>query len=521
MSGALHRHLLDPATWPESCEQVEFRETHISRVYLTDKHAFKFKKPLDLGFLDFSSLEKRRFYCHEEVRLNRRFCREIYLDVVTLNREGNGFAINGEGETVDYAVRMLRLPEKRMLDSLIADVSPDALSGEIDRLGDKLAEIYPELPLSTGEEKSHVQMMRENWQENFSQTRPYIGRTIDRELFELGRNRVERQMERLLPIMQRRQSDGFVRDCHGDLHSRNICMTPDICIYDCIEFNRRFRIGDIVGDIAFLLMDLDFRDRHALSARLLEQVRPILGDAEDVEALVPFYKFYRAWVRGKVQSFLLDEEDVDESVRRDARRQAVRYFNLGFATQAPSGLFLTCGMSGTGKTTLAIALARTTGAELLRSDVIRKEIAGLDSDQPAPEAFGEGLYSPEHTERTYAELAKRAKNALDRGRTVVTDASFGKAQHRRRFEDVARRSAVPFQILHLTCPRDLALERLDRRQDAGEDASDADRRIYARQIETFEEPAPEEPKIVIDTSLDVDYNISSILHRYLRMTGTT
>nr|NIQ96347.1 AAA family ATPase [Desulfuromonadales bacterium]NIR33573.1 AAA family ATPase [Desulfuromonadales bacterium]NIS42272.1 AAA family ATPase [Desulfuromonadales bacterium] len=444
MPETLHRHLLDPATYRESCAQVEFRETHISRVYLTDRHAFKFKKPLDLGFLDFSSLAYRRHFCQEELRLNRRFCSEIYLDVVTLNRSAEGYRINGPGETLDYAVRMKRLPEERMLDSLLADSRDKDLTAEIDRLADKLVEIYPTLPTfrASGDD-SHVAMMRANWQENFRQTRPYIGQTINHELFELGRHRVGRLLDRVEPTMTRREKDGFVRDCHGDLHSRNICMTQDICIYDCIEFNRRFRIGDIIGDIAFLLMDLDFRNRRALSERLLEKAAPILGDAGDIAELIPFYKFYRAWVRGKVQSFLVDEEDTAEDVRREARQQALKYFNLGFGELAPSGLILTCGLSGTGKTTVARALSETTGAMLLRSDVIRKEIFGHDSRQARPGGFNKGLYTAEKTARTYAELRKRSEKILAEGKTVIADASFGKAADRLSFAALAKRCKVP------------------------------------------------------------------------------
>lgn len=521
MPDSHHRVLLDPATYPERSGGIDFRETHISTVYLTEMHAYKFKKPLDLGFLDFRTLEKRRHFCHEEVRLNKRFCNDIYLDVVSLNKHGESFKINGPGETVDYAVMMRRLPENRMLDSLLRGSQSTELVNEIDRLGDKLKEIYPTLPTSrSSNESDHLEMVRTNWQENFDQTRPYIGRTINRDLFELGRQKVETFLNDYAPALKQRENKGFVRDCHGDLHSRNICMTENICIYDCIEFNRRFRIGDIAGDIAFLLMDLDFRGHHGLSERLLDKVKQILGPEEETAELIPFYKFYRAWVRGKVESFLLDEENIEEDKRRDAGQTASRYFNLAFGLLAPPGLILTCGLMGTGKTTVARALAAATGATLLRSDVIRKEIFGLDSSQSATADFNEGLYTEDKTERTYEELWKRAKKTIEEDRPVIVDASFRKSSNRKEFEDLASRCEVPFLILHVDCPADLALSRLDRREREESDASDARRELYRQQANAFEKPSGKETKIDVDTSQEVDYNVSLILSQYLKMTGT-
>ena len=522
MPDSLHEVLLDPGTYPERSKEIEVRETHISKVYLTETHAYKFKKPLDLGFLDFGTLEKRRHFCNEELRLNKRFCPDIYLDVVSLNMQRNSFKINGPGKAVEYAVKMQRLPENRMLDRLLGDAQSIELTSEIERLAGKLKDIYPTLPpCRKNDENNHFKMVQTNWQENFEQTRPYIGRTINGDLFELGRQRVDRLLDEYASTMERREKNGFVRDCHGDLHSRNICMTRDICIYDCIEFNRRFRIGDICGDIAFLLMDLDFRGHHDLSELLLEKVKPVLGDMEDADKLIPFYKFYRAWVRGKVQSFLLDEEDIEEDQRREAGQTAARYFNLAFGLQAPPGLILTCGLMGTGKTTVARGLEAATCATLLRSDVIRKEIFGADSHQSAQADFKEGIYTEEKTERTYEELLKRAGKAIEKGRPVIVDASFRKASNREDFAKLASRCDVPFLILHVDCPPDLALTRLDRRQSEESDASDARRALYTQQANVFEKPSDKDAKIDVDTSQEVDYNVSLILSRYLKMTGTT
>lgn len=510
----MHQQLLDPATYPEPTGCVEYRETHISRVYLTDHYAYKLKKPLALGFLDFSTLERRGFFCAEEVRLNRRFAPDTYLGVARLQMDQGILRFNGRGSLVEYAVHMRRLPDERMLDRLIDDASPD-LPDEIERLARHLAPLLGTSAICRNEaDGAHAEVVRGNCEENLAQTLPVIGRTLSAQAHRVMTEITRSQLARLEPIFAAREKHGYVRDGHGDLHARNICMTDPIRIYDCIEFCRRFRVDDIAAELAFLLMDLDFRGRRDLSERFLATYQDDASDP-DLFSLLPFYKSYRAWVRGKVEALLADEPEVAPELRQQAIERSRRYFNLAIGYHVPPLLLLTAGLMGVGKSTFARALAGALGAELLRSDVIRKELAARATDSRHAEAFGEGLYAPAMTARTYAELLQQAERLLGRGKTVVVDASFARQADRRDFLALASRLAIPARLLHLHCEKATAMARLDQRQAEGRDASDGRRELFEAQAAVFD-PFPGGPgTIAIDSSAAVDYNVQNILCQLL------
>ncbi|TLM68397.1 MAG: kinase [Deltaproteobacteria bacterium] len=510
---ALHRQLLDPATYPEPTRHVDYRETHISRVYLTDSHAYKLKKPLKLGFLDYSTLDRREFFCAEEVRLNRRFAPDTYLGVATLNADHGMLRFNGKGPLIDYAVRMRRLPDDRMLDTLVERNAPD-LPGEIARLAGHLAALFAALPPCRGGADGHAADVRANCEENLAQTLPVIGKPLSSEAHRLMAARTESELARLVPLFAAREAAGFVRDGHGDLHARNICMTDPVRVYDCIEFCRRFRVDDVAAELAFLLMDLEFRGRRDLAETFLARYRECAADP-DLAALLPFYKSYRAWVRGKVEALLSGETDAAPATRAAAGERAAKYFNLALGYYVQPVLLLTAGLMGVGKSTLARALAETLGARLLRSDVIRKELAGLHRGRAQPDAFGAGLYAPAATARTYAEMQRQVETLLHRGCSVVVDASFARDADRQAFFALAAACGVPAWLLHLQCARDLALNRLDRRQAEGGDPSDGRRALFAPQAALFEPVAAGPRVIAIDSSADVNYNVQKIACRLL------
>lgn len=510
----MHRQLLDPATYPEATCGVEFRETHISRVYLTDTHAYKLKKPLNLGFLDFSTLERRGFFCAEEVRLNRRFAPATYLGVVELHEDQGRLRFGGPGRLLEFAVRMRRLPEARMLDHLIDTAAPD-LTAEIARLARHLAPLLATAKVCRAEgEASQVAVISANCAENLAQTVPAIGRALSAEAHRAMTRLTDGQLERLAPLFAAREAHGYVRDGHGDLHARNICMTDPIQVYDCIEFCRRFRVADVAAELAFLLMDLDFRDRRDLAGRFLAAYQECANDPELVQ-LLGFYKSYRAWVRGKVDSLLASEAEVDAAMRAEAQLRSRRYFNLALGYHVQPTLLLTAGLMGVGKTTLARALAAAVGGTLLRSDVVRKELAGIDPSMSRPEPFGTGLYAPAMHARTYAELNRRAQALLASGTTVIVDASFARAVERQGFLTMADARGTPARLLHLQCDRATALARLDRRQAEERDASDGRSELAQAQAALFE-PLPAGPQVIeIDSSAEVDYNVQKIICRLL------
>lgn len=513
-----HQQLLDPRTYPEACHTVSFLETHISRLYLTERHVYKFKKPLDLGFLDFTTLERRHHFCCEEVRLNRRFTPDTYLGVSTLCRDDSRVRVDGTGEVVDYAVRMRRLPEERMLGNMIRS-QVHGLPEEMSRLAQHLVTIWEHAPVCRNlKDGPNADVVSRNCRENLEQTRPFIGTSLTPLAHDLACRYTEKALSAQRPLLLRREAEGHVRDGHGDLHTGNICMTDPIRVYDCIEFNRHFRVADVAADLAFLLMDLDFLGRRDLAARFLERYLDLSHDT-DLDRLLPFYKFYRAWVRGKVESLLAAEAETEATVRHEAVTLAWRYFNLALGSLLGSGLYLTVGRMGVGKSSLAKALAEVTGAQRLRSDVVRKELAGLIAETPAAEPFGTGLYRAGMTRTTYDTLLDRADKELARGETVIIDASFARQVERERFLALAARRRVPVWLLHLQCPDDIALRRLDRRQAEGRDASDGRRELFAAQASIFEPLGSHENVIEIDSTANLDYNVQGVVSTALQHQG--
>jgi len=507
----LHRYLLDPGCYPEPTKTVSFRETHISRVYLTDDFAYKFKKPLDLGFLDFSTLAKRQFFCHEEITLNRRFSPDTYLDVAVLRLGKRGPHFGPQGRIIDYAVHMRRLPEERMLSHLLDDNAP-CLPVEIKRLAGHLAKLLAGTTPCLGEETAAT--VREKITGNLEQTRCAIGLSLSAEAHALMTTRMDQEVQRLAELIKQRSVSGYVRDGHGDLHAANICMTVPVRVYDCIEFCRRFRVADVAADLAFLLMDLDFRNRRDLAKMFLKSYQKQVDDV-DLTDLLPLYKSYRAWVRGKVNTLLATELDVEADHRSQALSDARRYFNLSISYYTPPALLLVAGLMGVGKSTLARALEATTGASLFRSDVVRKELAGLPIDRPCEEPFASGLYGTAMNVRTYAELRKRTASALRNGGTVIVDASFSHEIERDAFIELAEERSIPVLLLHVTCDEQTTLERLDRRQRLGDDPSDGRREIYRQQAAKFAAFSKGLPVMKIDSLRGVDYNVQQVLCKLL------
>jgi len=317
--------LMKPEAYGEEVEQIELKQTHISWVFLTGKFVYKIKKAVDFGFLDFSTLEKRRFFCEKELELNRRLCGDMYLEVVPINKSDR-VKINGEGETVEYAVKMKRMPEEKIMTRLLEE-------GKVDRkLVDRMAKIIAEFhsKAETGKrigEFGSLPMIEKNWRENFGQSEEFIGETISEESYRLIRERTEEFMRGNAAFFAKRVAENRIRECHGDIHSGNIFVADRIYIFDAIEFNERFRFCDVASDIAFLAMDLDFKDRSDLSKSFVERYVKYSGDRE-VEKLLDFYKCYRAYVRGKVVSFKLKDSSVDEEEKSSAKKEAKAYFEL-------------------------------------------------------------------------------------------------------------------------------------------------------------------------------------------------
>jgi hypothetical protein len=320
--------LMKPEAYDEEPGQIELTQTHISFVFLTRNFVYKVKKAVDLGFLDFTTLEKRRFFCEKELELNRRLCGEMYLEVVPINRS-NIIKIKGEGKPIEYAVKMKRMPQEKMMNKLLEENKVN--SKLIDEIAKIIAEFHSKAETNRRiSEFGSLAIIETNWKENFEQTQEFVSKTISMKDFKFIRERIDDFMKRNVSFFEKRMAERRVRDCHGDIHSGNIFVTDRIYIFDAIEFNERFRYSDVASDVAFLAMDLDFKGRTDLSSFFVEKYVKYSGDQE-LTKLLPFYKCYRAYVRGKVISFKLQDPNVGSEEKGAAMKEAKAYFKLASA----------------------------------------------------------------------------------------------------------------------------------------------------------------------------------------------
>jgi len=319
--------LLNPKAYPETPPQrIELVQTQMSFVFLTDDYVYKVKKSVNLGYLDYTTLDKRHFYCQREVKLNRRLCPDAYLGVVPISRDKGNISIEGQGEVIEYAVKMRRLPQQAMMDGLLANnqVSPQMVTS----VAQKLVEFHQQAETNVNISAfGDLDAIIKNTEENFTQTEKYIGNTISQEKYQRIKDYTDSFIEKNTPLFHKRITDGRIRDCHGDLHAAHICFTNGICIYDCIEFNDRFRYCDVASEVAFLAMDLDHYGRTDLSQSFVNAYVAQSRD-EELLQLLNFYKCYRAYVRGKVESFKLDDPYISEEEKTRVLAIARSYFDL-------------------------------------------------------------------------------------------------------------------------------------------------------------------------------------------------
>ncbi|MBR9980388.1 MAG: hypothetical protein KFF50_05110, partial [Desulfatitalea sp.] len=349
--------LRDPKFYPHPADRIEIRETHISLVALAGDFVYKIKKPLDLGFLDFTALDRRKFYCRQEVALNRRLSRDVYLDVVAITRD-DAYSLEGAGQVVEYAVKMRRLPDEAVMGRMLADGRLEKAA--VAALAGHLARFYTDA--RQDEETAAIgawETVRGNCEENFSQIEPHAGTAIDRRTFDIIRAATRAFLHRRKALFERRIADGCIRDGHGDLRTDHVYFTRDtIQVIDCIEFNERFRFGDVAADLAFLAMDLDFIGFPAIADAFLAAYVTASGD-NDLYTLIDFYKCYRAMVRLKVNCLRLGQVDAEQRppLEREIRRHQQLAYGYALRYSRPV-LWVVCGMPATGKSTVAKALAR-------------------------------------------------------------------------------------------------------------------------------------------------------------------
>jgi hypothetical protein len=520
--------LLKPAAYPHRTRRVELIQTHISYVFLTDEHVYKIKKPVDFGFLNYSTLGKRRYYCHREVRLNSLLCGDTYLGVVPIRelplarRSGRGgrgvraFAIGGrEGKIVEYAVWMRRLPEDRMLNRLIE--RGEATTKMVERVAEKLAPFHQ----TTAETSPAIARygdwaIRYNHRENVQQWTPYAGRTLTAEQDAICRAYGEAFFAREAAVLERRVKELRIRRTHADLRSDAICMENGVCIFDAVEFSRRVSLLDIARDVGFLQMDLEYRDRPDLADAFVRRYQEIAGDP-DLRQVLPFYAYYSACVRGKVEAFLLDIPSVPAKEKKAAAERSRRYFELACRyaeTLPPALLVITCGLSGSGKSTVTREISAAIDGEVIASDIVRKRLAGMDPAKRALDEYRVGLYSAEMSKKTYAKMFEQARELLMRGKSVVLDAAFLRRADRRAAARLARETGAQFACVLTTADDKETHRRLDARLPTS-DPSDARWEIYVGQKRRFERPSevPAERLLTIDTSRAMKVHVRDAIAR--------
>ncbi|TBW49672.1 hypothetical protein EZI54_19315 [Marinobacter halodurans] len=511
MSNDLIRALQDPARYDHPVDEFKVLETHISWVILTGPYAYKIKKPMDFGFLDFSSLDRRRHFCEEEIRLNRRLAPDLYEAVVPITGSADDPALGGDGEPFEYAIRMRQFDQANLLDAIQekGNLTSDAMKD----LARQVAEFHRELPRVPDDKPLGTpEAVYAAMQENFDQVRPLLDdpellKQVD-ELEAWTRTTFNRLEDR---IAQRR-ADGYVRECHGDLHLSNITFYEgEVTVFDCIEFNEPFRWIDVINDIAFLLMDLESRGENRLAMDVLNTYLEYSGDF-DALPLLPLYKAYRAMVRAKIALLTRGNDGLSEAQKAGLLDTFRTYAQLADSYGACPNPYLlaTTGLSGSGKTVVSGALARELGLVRLRSDVERKRLHGLDPLARSGSGVGTDIYSAESTRKTYDRLAALAHELLLSGCPVIVDAACLKHAERARFNELAAELGMPFALIDCQAPEALRRKWIRARSN---DASEATEALLDEQMSWLEPLAEDEKGHTVHVHTEEDQVAESLADR--------
>ena len=512
---ALIAALLQPGRYPHPATTVEHLQTHISHVLLAGDYAYKIKKPLNLGFLDFTSLERRKYYCEEELRLNGRLAPEIYLDCLPISGEPAHPVLGSEaGAAIDYAVRMRRFPQDALLDRVLAAgrLEPrhlDALARRLAEFHRAIAVADPAAPFGA------PARVRQPMLDDFTHTRPLLADPTDLDVLAAVERWTLAASKRLWPRLAERKAGGWIRECHGDLHLGNMVLAEDghVVIFDCIEFNDDLRWIDVINDLAFLTMDLRFRGAGPFAQRVLNTYLEYSGDFAGA-ALLSYYQVYRAMVRAKINAIQASQDGVPETARAIARDQCSAYLSLARALTRELAPFLliTHGVSGSGKSRRTGQLLEGfPGAIRIRSDVERKRLFGLGPLDNSGSALGRGLYTPDASARTYQRLHDLADGLLVAGHPVLVDATFMKRAHRQPFRELAARRGVPFILLDCTAAPDTLRARVAARHARGDDTAEADVEVLERQLRYDEPPAADQNPLKTDSDDDLEWLRAAIL----------
>lgn len=462
-------------------------ETHISWVVLTGEWVYKLKKPVNFGFVDFTSLELRQAACHEEVRLNRRTAAELYDDVVMLTEECSGPQFGGTGPVIEYAVRMRQFAQENILDQRLArgelsENDIDALAHEVAQLHRRAAVASMVSPFGT---PNAVHASVQACLDHLLRSSPPDGQ---RTQFVQLNDWANREWHRLKETLEARKQQGWVRECHGDLHLGNLVLYGGRpMLFDCLEFNPELRWIDVISDVAFLVMDLFDRGAASLAWRMLNKWLEQTGDYDGLD-LLRYYLVYRALVRAKVAALRLGQPDLSSNDVQHQQQLLRSYAELALMLSRPGrpALLMMHGVSGSGKSFIAGQLSTSLGAVHIRSDIERKRLFGLWPPTENSPAIQSEMYAPQATQRTYVRLQTLTRDVVEAGYSIVVDATFLRHSDRLSFASIARELGIPMIIVTCNAQESVLRERVSRRQLNGQDPSDADVSVLETQLASWE-----------------------------------
>jgi uncharacterized protein len=497
--------LQDPGLFDHPVGVIRLIETHISWVILTGEFVYKIKKAVNFGFLDFSTLEKRHFYCEEEVRLNRRFAPGLYLDVVAVRGVAEYPTLQGDGRPIEYAVRMRQFSQHALLSAMASchGVTPE----HIDEIAGLVAAMHARAAVAGTSAQYGLPRDIHHWvMENFVHIRTALMDSNRREQLDQLERWCQREFQIRESVIQSRKTDGFVRECHGDLHLGNLALIDGrITPFDCIEFNPHFRWIDVMSEIAFLVMDLQDRGYPELAYRFLNALLQQTGDYAGVRML-RYYLVYRALVRAKVAALRFNQAAKSAETENAAWTEYESYMQLAssYAGSVNPALIITHGVSGTGKSWVASRLAVSLGAIQVRSDVERKRLFGYRMDAKTGSGVQTGIYTAKAGLQTYARLADLARWLIEGGYTVIVDAAFLRHNERARFRLLAGKLGVPFVLLDFSVDEETLRKRLRARQSSGRDPSEAGIDVLEAQLRSQEPLVSDEREhaVTVETSRD-------------------
>lgn len=479
--------LNNPSNYPHAVSKVEWRETHISWVILTGEFVYKIKKPVDFGFVNFSSIDLRKSYCEEEVRLNRRTAPALYLGVVSLCENHGQLNFSGQGQVVDYAVKMRQFDPDALLSSVLKNHSPS--KGFIQTLAYDLARFHGQA-IAAGNDFDVVGSVTLPVVENFRQIKQLdsLVESDEHKLLDTLEVWSLTALKNLEPTFYQRHKRNRIKECHGDLHLGNIAVVDENpLMFDCIEFNDQFRWIDCASDLAFLIMDLEFHGYPDIANNVLNRYLEYSLDYHCL-SVMNFYKVYRAMVRAKVALLAASQAEPGTEPMRSAQKEFNEYvqFAADSIPEKSPFLVLTSGVSGTGKSTFATEFCAYSDAIHIKSDVVRKRLAGLAPTDNSEDVPGLNLYSEDSSQRTFAKLHELASFLLSLGYGVVVDATFLTVQDREPFLTLARDRGIAVVIAHLMAPEEVLGARIEQRLQLGLDSSEATVAVMGEQLKRVE-----------------------------------